>query len=288
MTNPENEAITERSVERDISESIDQLRGSLPTIAELVIDGEKNPSLKANPDDYLEHSPKWHQHGIVTHSLEFAKAMKTTIPDYINEWGLEEPVNEVLSEQIDGVEKRQLLEVASLLHDVGKFTARKEGHDHDEVSYSFTDHEEHSGQIIRTQLHDTLKELKLTDRQIEYVARCAELHFELGKVRRSSKENGGFTMAFVDTPAFQEAAQEIIDNNSNFALEIGLMFIADGLSKSEVKADGLDDEEIASQHSKLESELADKGLNPKLINQALQMPVNFKVARTYLNQWAAS
>lgn len=300
-----------------MAQIIEQIKQDLPNIAHDsvpldpqndVIDlygksyTERAEYFRDNPDDYLQHSPKWHQHGILTHSYEFARAIKDTIPQYLEDWsrkylesggyqwtGLENEAKGVLSQQIDGVEKRQLLEVAGLLHDVGKFSSRTEEIEKDSIkSYSFTDHEEHSGKIIRTEdnVSRKLKDFGLTDAQIEYVARCAELHFELGKVRRTSKENGGYTMAFVDTPAFHDAAQEIIDKNPDFALEIGLLFIADGLSKSEVQAHGSTDEEIETETVELEKELAEKGLNPNLISQAKQMPVNFKIAKTYLNQWA--
>ena len=290
--------------EVDISEIIERINQDLPDIANVnvplepkndVVDylgksyTERAEYFRDNPDDYLQHAPKWHQHGIVTHSREFARAIKSTIPEYIKSWGLENKAENILSQQIDGVEKRQLLEVAGLLHDVGKFSSRTEEIEDGSIKgYSFTDHEEHSAEIIRNEdnVSGRLKDLGFSPTQIEYIAKCAELHFELGKVRRASKENGGFTMAFVDTPAFREAAREIIDKNPDFALEIGLLFIADGLSKSEVIALGNTDEEIEAETPILEQELAEKGLNPKLINQAKQMPVNFKVAKAYLTQWA--
>lgn len=250
-----------------------------------------NVAFAVNPDDYLQHSPNWHQHGVVTHSREFARAMKETIPQYLQQWGLEEPANLVLNEEIDGVQKRELLELASLLHDVGKFTARTlDEYDHDsgEVHVHFDDHEEHSGNIIRSVLREPLSALGLTENQVLYIARCAELHFELGKVRRVAKANGGYTMAFVDTREFREAAQEIIDKNPDFALEVGMQFIADNLSKSEVRSNGITDGGIESQREQLVAAIAQRGLNPRLISQALQMPVNFKVARTYLAQWATT
>lgn len=240
-----------------------------------------------NPDDPSHHAEKWHQHGIVTHSREFARAIQETIPEHLKAWGVSETADKVLSETIDGTERRQLLAIASLLHDVGKFTARKfeEG---SQDAWHFDGHAEQSGKIVRSELKDYLGEnLNLTDAQIEYIARCTELHFELGEVRKATKTSGeGYTMKFVDTPDFKEAAQEIIEKYPDYALEIGLMFIADGLSKSELSATGETDDEIESQRVELADEISKRGLNPNLINQALQMPVNMKVAKAYLRQWA--
>lgn len=272
----------------DISEVIEHLKDeqALLAIAQEIIETHTaGTQLHDNPDDYREHSPPWHQHGIVTHSLEFAKAMETSIPNYVKEWGLETPVDTILSDRIDGVQKRQLLVIASLFHDIGKFTARTTDHTHDEASHHFTDHEEHSGALIRTDIAPYLNELGLTEAHVEYIAKCAELHFELGKVRRVAKQTG-YTMAFADSPQFEEAARTVIREHPGFAVEIGLQFIADNLSKSEVFAVAETDEEIEAQRPALVQELNARGLHPALINQALQMPVNFKVARNYLRLWA--
>lgn len=247
-----------------------------------------NQSFAIQPDSPMEHAPRWHQYGVITHSVEFGNALRDTVPEYVERWGLTEPVAAALSTEIDGIAKQDLLQITALVHDVGKFTARQV--EHDEVTgatdFSFGGHEEHSGSIVRGSLHSTLMELGLTEPQIEYVARCAELHFELGKVRRVSKADGGYTVAFTESPAFASAAQGIMDEHPDYALEIGLQFIADSLSKSEVAATADTDEEIAVQRPALEAELATKGLNPNLINQALQLPVNLKVAEAYLRQWA--
>ncbi len=290
--------------EKDIAETIERISQELPSIAQDNVSVEpqndivdylgKSYSARAeyfrdNPDDYLQHAPEWHQHGIITHSREFARAIKTTIPEYIDKWELGDNANPILRQRIDGVEKHQLLEVVGLLHDIGKFSSRTEVTEENSVrSYSYTDHEVHSGAIIRGDGNTALnlKDLGFTTLQIEYIARCAELHFELAKVRSASKKSVGYTLDFVVTSAFQIAAQEIIDTNPDYALEIGLLFIADGLSKTEVMATGDTDEDIAAEYVTLERELIEKGLDPRLIAQAKQMPVNLEVAKAYLNQWA--
>ncbi|MFY9228552.1 MAG: HD domain-containing protein [Candidatus Microsaccharimonas sp.] len=276
-----------------LDSGLQELSKSLPSFGSYLIRESHDTSIPVdadfarNPDDPSHHAEKWHQHGIVTHSREFARAIQETIPEHLKDWGVSEVVEKALSETIDGMERRELLTIASLLHDIGKFTARKfENGSHDK--WHFDGHAEQSGQIVRSELREYLGEnLNLTDAQIEYIARCTELHFELGEVRKAAKTSGeGYTMKFVDTPDFKEAAQEIIEKYPDYALEIGLMFIADGLSKSEISATGEADDEIENQRAELAAEIAKRGLNPDLINQALQMPVNMKVARAYLTQWS--
>lgn len=282
-----------------IPEVIQNLHDRLPDIAAGLIERSQDMSDPANqafaqePDNPAEHSPTWHQLGVVSHSYEFGRAMRDSIPAYVQEWKLTQPVEAALSEEIDGIAKRELLQVVSLLHDVGKFTARKITRDPatGAVSTSFEDHEVHSGEIVRGELSHMLAGQGMSQRQIDYIATCTELHFELGKVRRTSKAVGGYTMAFVDTPEFKAAAQEIIDAHPDYALEIGLQFIADSLSKTEVvprSSVKSTDQEIEQERPWVEAELANKHLDPRLVNQAMQQPINLKVTKTYLEQWAAT
>jgi hypothetical protein len=205
----------------------------------------------------------------------------------MREWEILHNVETVLSEHIDGISKADLLEIASLVHDLGKFTARtfelKEDGTYDA---RFVGHEADSGKIIRTVLRDTLKLLGLTEAQIEYIAKCAEHHFDLGKARQVAIDTVGYTMAFAKSDSFKEVARNIITACPECSLEIGLMFLADSFSKTQVAAIADTDEQIKSQRAHLEQEIKDNNLNPRLINQALQQPVNLEIGRQYLQEWA--
>lgn len=272
------------------------LRDRLPdTARDLVarsrdISDPREKAFMDNPDDTAEHTPRWHQHGILTHSEKFREIMETDIPALMKEWGLATRTETALSQKIDGTSKKDLLQIVSLLHDLGKFTSRTFEEKNGALTAQFNDHEVHSGTIIRSSFKETLQELGLSEAQIEYIATCVEYHFELGKIRRvavESETSNGYTMAFAQSDSFKAAAQDIIDATPKLSLEIGLMFIADSLSKTEITATKDTDERIESQRTGLEQQISAKGLNPHLINQALQQPVNMEVARQYLQVWAA-
>jgi hypothetical protein len=122
-----------------------------------------------------------------------------------------------------------------------------------------------------------------------YIAVCAELHFELGKVRQAAYDAGGYTMSFAtatESSVCMSAIQDILNEYPDYALEIGLEFLADSLSKTEVAPQAKTDEGIALEIPALKAELADKDLHPDLIGQVIQLPVNIKVGERYLKTWA--
>lgn len=273
---------------------LSRVESLLPSIAsELIIEHQDmsdpaNVSFAKNPDDPGEHAPSWHQYGILTHSAKFREKIAADVPRLAEQWGVADIATTALSETIDGVPKVNLLQLAAQLHDIGKFTARTVRHTGEgTVITHFTDHEAHSGAIVRFGLDRTLHNLGLTEGQVEYVARCAELHFELGKVRRSATESGiSYSIAFAYSGEGRRAMESVLTEHADYALEIGLMFTADSLSKADLAPTADTDEDIHTQRAALEEEIKVRGLNPNLIRHALQLPANIAVARQYLTMWA--
>jgi hypothetical protein len=269
------------------------LHEKLPTItSELIgtsenIDDPRQQDFMADPDNPAYHALMWHQYGVLTHSEKFRSFIANKAPDYIKQWGIAEQATAILSEKIDGTTKSDLLQIASLVHDLGKFTSRIFQVQPDGTELArFIDHEAHSGEIIRHNFKRHLDEFGLTDAQIEYIAQCAEHHFDLGKVRRVADANGGYTLEFARSETFANVAQDIIAAIPELSLEIGLMFMADSFSKTQFSAKADTDEGIAKQKTTLQAEIQAAGAEPLLINQALQQPVNIEIGRQFLQQWA--
>lgn len=258
----------------------------------------RNTAYIDNPDSPAEHSPNWHQWGVITHTKMFGLAHDKDVNRLLQKWGLKRQVDQHLSQEIDGQPKRDLLRAAVALHDLGKFTHRT-FEDESDGTYkaTFTDHEAKSGELIREPgFVDGLKrDYNLTDNQIEYIAKAAELHFQLGILRSKAKQLGNYNMEFPRSPEFPALAREQMQQHPDMALEMGLLFMGDSMAKTNIRISANSDEEIEDQHGDIEQMIAQRlaalpdthKFNPKLIRAVKQLPVNLEVGRRYLETWAA-
>lgn len=279
-------------VEQDTHHLINEILAAYPHLAsELIRERQDmsdptNKTFAKHPDDPAEHEFHWHQFGIITHCRRFQQSLEQEVPAMAEKWGVWQSATKLLATKIDGLSRWQLLQLVAVLHDVGKFTAGRSYIGQDgRRARTFKGHEEQSGQIIRGQLHSFLIDLGLSAQHIEYIAHCSELHFELGKVRREVRRDGKYTIAFTQTKRFRHIAEQIINTHADIALEIGLLFIADSISKIEVMAIAETDADIPPQKAALTGQIAKRQIDPGLIEAALQMPVNVKAAEAYLRLW---
>jgi hypothetical protein len=239
-----------------------------------------------NPDSQSMHS-YWHQWGIVGHTVMAGKAFDTAVPQLLAarvESSATNPLH-LREEGIDGMSKWGLLGIAIVAHDYGKFTERQYTETSKGPMFGFREHEAESGVIVRA-WHERFAWLGLTDRQIEYVARCAELHFELGKLRLAAQQSGsGYTITYTTTPAFKSKAQSISESYTDFRREIGIMFLADNLAKTDVLIglNALTDKDNEALYASMEKDIVTRGLSRALIPAARQVAVNIAVGTEYLN-----
>jgi hypothetical protein len=264
---------------------VQQLLDKLLEIARLVIeDRPENKNFKSNPDDPKEHVVQWHQFGIITHTKVFSQVYKKNAQDYLKGWNLDSKVKLKLTEQIDGKSKEELLHISIVFHDLGKF-ARNFEEKNGSLRYNFYGHEAKSEKLIKEDknIYNLLSETyKLTSLQIEYIGRCAGLHFELGKVRDAIRRTDkGYTIAFANSEACQQSCKEIANGYPEYNVEIGILYLCDSLAKTDVRIDADTDEEIAEQTEIIEQIIKERKLNPQLIGAIKQLPVNLAIARKY-------
>ncbi|MFC1801542.1 hypothetical protein ACFLZB_03680 [Nanoarchaeota archaeon] len=255
---------------------VQELEQRLPEIAREII--KKNTQLPEenrerfhqDPDSVEENKPNWHQWGIITHSKKFREIYDTEIADYLKIDSLEK--------EIDSIPKKELIRISIPLHDLGKFQKTIKGEKSD-----FSNHERKSQEIILNS--DLLKEYGLTNRQIEYIARCAGNHYQLGFVRSIAKRSDlKYTLRFVKDPAFARTIKHYLPKFKGFEPEIGLLFLADSLAKTDIIIPAETDAEIQQYTAQVEQEIQRRKLNPNLIYAIKQRPVNIAVGKEYLRK----
>jgi hypothetical protein len=216
-----------------IDDAVRKIDDALPTLARDVVrrhldlSDSDNLNFYEHPDGREHHKTQWHQWGVLTHTRVFLREFETDVPARLRSWGLWQATDAHLSLGIDGVDRWNLLRISILLHDIGKFSARRRGH----RGFHFSGHELESGMVIREELD--LGQYGLTESQIEYIARTAEDHFVLGLVRRRARELGRFDLEFPGTEEFKELCYSIKHDHADDFVEIGVLYLGDSMSKFE-------------------------------------------------------
>lgn len=242
-----------------------------------------------NPDNPMSHEFFWHQWGIITHTKMFLKYYREKKDEFLSKIGIKELVDEYLKEKIKDKTKAELLELSIVFHDIGKFEKRKISYKEDgSFSYSFKGHEESSYEILKTDIFVNWfkKELGMSEDQIEYVAQCCKKHFELGKARGLGKKSEfGFTFKFLESKDFHDYLEKIYLENKSFALEVGLLFMADTWAKTEVHIDAESDECLERQHEKIVKLVKENNWKEEWVFLIKRFPVNIKLAEIYLKKF---
>ncbi len=279
--------------ENDVRKVMDSLWFELPRLARKLVSSaqypphERNENFLKDPDDLKEHETKWHQWGIITHSRVFEKYYLEEVPVYLKRWGVAGPVAQRMSESIDGVSKNGLLRISIPFHDLGKFTARKLTLARENTTrVSFKGHEKASGEIIREPAFSRMlrTDYGLTERQVEYIAQCAERHYVLAIVREEAKKRGTYNLTYVHSAEFDRLCRQQMQENAGFELEVGLLWLADSLAKIEIRIEASTDEELNAKENEIRALLKKRGLK-KLLRCARQVPINIAVAERYLKLW---
>ncbi len=249
-----------------------------------------NQEFYNSPDDVICHEFRWHQWGIITHTKMFLKYWNSELDDYSKKLLIKDKVDEYLNEKIDGESKKDLLEFSIYFHDIGKFVARKIIYEsNDEISFSFKGHEQASYEVLKSkEMVEWLKsEFNLTENQIEYVAQCCRLHYELGKTRDLTKElDTGYSFEYLKSKYIIEHNMGIMNANTEYQLEIGLLFLIDSLAKTEYHIEAESIEDVERQADSIEKIVANNNWHPNKVLLIKQLPINIKTAEAYLKMWA--
>jgi hypothetical protein len=121
-----------------------------------------------------------------------------------------------------------------------------------------------------------------TENQLQYIARCAGLHYILGRqVRKPVESCNGYNFKYIESQQCQDILQNILQQYPDYRIEIGYLFLCDLLSYHNFDLQANNDEDIELAIDKKQYRL-----NPEsnqLIKAIHHRPVNRKLAEIYLN-----
>ena len=173
------------------------------------------------------------------------------------------------------VEKRKLLELSILLHDLGKILAAQNeeyNREHEALSRVL---------LYREFLKQKLFHLNLTDKQVYYLARCIEIHDVIGKqIRDRLKEKGNLNLTYLSSDEVIKMCKELMLRYHRIKSEVGILFLCDSLGKTDIRINARTDQELLQKE--IIETLKQKNLNPELKYAVMQLPLNIKLVEIYL------
>ena len=260
-----------------VNNKADILESELPEIIMEIARKHNIREFIDNPDLAEKRLEKWHQFGLLAHTKKVREAFLNESNSLMKKWSLYEKIEKLLSEKIEGSKKKVLLELSVPLHDLGKivcFNNLKTNREHEIASRHL---------VYESFLHKKLLSLGLSENQIGYIARCIETHDIIGKeLRDLLKHENNLSLNFILNSDITAKCKAIAAKYESIKTEIGLYFLCDSLGKTDIRIDANTDEEILMQETAILDILKKRGLLSELKNAIMQLPVNIKLAESYL------
>lgn len=227
------------------------------------------PAYVENPDFLEERLYSWHQFGLLAHTKKVRNIFLKESQEILYKWSVNDRIKQVLSEEIEGIEKKLLLEISIPFHDLGKIIALGEeetDRDHEKLSVYLVNQEFLKGKLYSS---------GLADAHIKYISRCIETHDVIGKeIRDVLKHQGKLNPEGLSQNYAVNLCTEVSNKYPDINFEIGVYFLCDSLGKTDIRLDESENE--------LEKILSKRQLPPQLKKAVLQLPVNLKLAEIYL------
>jgi len=260
----------------EISNSLSE---QLPEIIKRIAKDNNIPEYAENPDFFDGRMKKWHQYGLLTHTLKTRTAFLGRLETILKDTGLYPEIERGLQEKIGEVNKKTLLEISILLHDLGKINClykNSENREHEIVSAYLVDAEF---------LRNKLSAMGLEKDHREYIRRYIETHDVIGKrIRDELKHKGKLNLEYIDSDEVKIMCKNLSREYSDVKLEIGVFFICDSLGKLNAGINPETDLQTVESERKIIEVIKNKRLYEELRFGVMQQPVNLKLGQTYLNE----
>jgi len=264
---------------KKFGEISDILAGQLPEIIKKIAKERSISEYAENPDFFDERLRKWHQYGLLTHTLKTKSAFSERLDTLLKTEGFYGKVEERMQEKIEGVEKKTLFNISIVLHDLGKVTClhqNREDRGHEYLSATLLDTEF---------LENKLKATGLEKEHINYIRKCIETHDVIGKrIRDELKRQGKLSLDYVNNEDVKERCKSLAKEYDDVKLEIGLFFLCDTFGKLSIDESEVSGCQPAEKEIKIIDLLKSKGLHEDLRFGVMQQQVTLNLGEVYLKE----
>ena len=261
-------------MKKNIAESIEN---ELPEIIKRIAIDYNIPLFINNPDFLEKRLEKWHQFGLLGHTKKVREIFLNELNDNLKSFGIYEKVQKVLIKKIDNIEKNKLFEASIPLHDLGKiiiYGDTRINREHEIVSRNL---------IYKDFLNNKLDSMGLSNKHIDYIARCVETHDVIGKeIRDKLKQNNKLNLEYLSDSYVKHICKDISNKYSDIKVELGIFSFCDSLGRTDIRIYANTDSEVIQKESEIIQILEQRSLPSELKCAVIQLPLNIKLAETYL------
>jgi len=248
-----------------------KLDENLPRIISEIAEKNSVVEYQGNPDFSEERLRSWHQFGLMTHTRKVREAFAGEMVDLLKEWGVGYEVDGFLSQRIDNLTKRELLDASIVLHDLGKVVCVGDdgfNRNHEAISLSL---------IKKGLIYKILRANEISEDQIQYIEKCVETHDVVGKeIRDVLKHSRRLNLSYLDSWECRNLCEKVAEEYDKSKVEMGIYFICDTLGKTDVRIS-------AGTHiEKIDRIIEKRGLNPSLRKAITQQPITIKLGEVYM------
>lgn len=228
--------------------------------------------------DFLEtRLKKWHQFGLLSHSKRVRKVFLKEWEDFLKKQEYSSKIIKKLSKNVDGISKKDLLEISIPLHDLGKIMVLG--------NQSFNrEHEIHSEKLLYKKfLYGKLKSFGLSDPHLEYISKYVRNHDVVGKdIRDELKKEERLNLESISKKEVVKKCKKVYLKYPEIKTELGIYYFCDSFGKTDILINAQTDKDISKQERDIEKILKEKNLPQNLKYAVMQLPINIKLAKTYL------
>jgi len=255
---------------------ITSIRDNIGSLIKAVGEAEGIPQYAENPDFTDQRIARWHQFGLLRHTLYIQEVFLEEGQRIIQKEGLSELVNRRFAEDVGGLSKEVLFRVAMFFHDFGKISSYR-------ATAKNRMHEQASEKLFEIgPVYDFISKFSLKESQIRLIKRYIVTHAAVGKeIRDELRHKCMFdldTLKRKSEPYFKSVFERYKDVN----IETGYFFLCDSLAKTSIRTKGYNGGVVPSNNEAID-EIKSNNVQEDILPAVIQLPLNIYLSKRYLD-----